>query len=75
MSMMIINDFALEGCQSRPAGGLGSGGRAQREGCQSAGAGPGSGESPPDSGGRLSAGSVPDLSPGHHVLEVGLAAS
>ena len=73
--MMIINEFALEGCQSCPAGGLGSGGRAQGEGCQAAGAGPGPGQSRPDSAGRLAAGPVPHLSPGHHVLEVWLAPS
>ena len=73
--MMITNDFALEGCQSGPAGGLSPGGRAQREGCQSAGAGPGPAQFPPDSAGRLSAGSVGDLSTGHHVLEVRLAPS
>ena len=73
MSRMIINEFPLEGRESRPAGGGAPGGRAQREGRQAAGAGPGWAKSGPDSAGRLLPGSVPHLSSRHHVLEVGLA--
>ena len=75
MSMMIINEFALEGREGRPAGGLGDGGGPQGEGGQPARAGPGPGQSPPQPAGGLPAGSVPRLSPPHHVLEVRLAPS
>ena len=73
--MMIINEFSPQCCQSPPAGGVGSGGGAPREGGEPAGAGAGPGQPAPQSPGGLSVGPVPHLSPRHHVLELRLAAS